>query len=98
MPIRDRLARLRRRHVPSPPSDCSEADTERWNHEWLAYLRDEWPWQLTPYTEYPLSPPLPADPKALIDLHLGQGGPLSLYCDADALAGRRVLEMGCGCG
>ena len=54
--------------------------------------------QLTPHLAYPLTPPLPAEPRALIDLHRGHGGALSLYCDADALAGRRVMEMGCGCG
>jgi SAM-dependent methyltransferase len=85
-------------HRPSPPAECTPAETQRWNDEWLAYLRAEWQWQLVPHTAYPLTPALPADPKGLLALQLGYGGPLSLYCDADALAGRRVLEMGCGCG
>ncbi len=80
------------------PFDCGEAEVERWNAEWLEYLRREWPHQLAPYTAYPDTPPLPADPRHLLGLRLGLGGPLSLYCDAEALRGRRVMEMGCGCG
>jgi glycosyltransferase involved in cell wall biosynthesis/SAM-dependent methyltransferase len=81
-----------------PPQGSGERESERWNDEWLAYLRREWEQQLTPYTAYPETPPLPASPLAMIDLKLGFGAPLSLYCDRDALAGRRVMEMGCGCG
>ncbi len=81
-----------------PPLKCGEREIHRWNEEWIEYLRREWPHQLTPHSAYPLTPPLPAEARALIDLHLGYGGGLSLYCDADALAGRRVMEMGCGCG
>jgi glycosyltransferase involved in cell wall biosynthesis/SAM-dependent methyltransferase len=81
-----------------PPEGSSERESERWNEEWLAYLRREWEQQLTPYTAYPETPPLPASPLAMMSLELGFGSPLSLYCDRDALAGRRVMEMGCGCG
>jgi SAM-dependent methyltransferase len=82
----------------SPPFDCTEREIQRWNDEWLAYLRAEWEHQLTPYTAYPATPPLPAEPLDLLKLHLGHGWPIALYCDRDALAGRRVMEMGCGCG
>lgn len=81
-----------------PPLECGAREIQRWNEEWIEYLRVEWPHQLMHHSAYPQTPPLPAEPRALIGLHLGHGGPLSLYCDADALAGRRVMEMGCGCG
>jgi len=81
-----------------PPLACGEREIHRWHEEWIEYLRREWPYQLTPYHAYPDTPPLPATARGLIDLRLGHLGPLALYCDADALAGRRVMEMGCGCG
>lgn len=83
---------------PSPPLACSAADVARWNEEWLAYLRHEWRWQLTPHTAYPDTPPLPPNALDLLRLSLGAGGPLSVHCDAEALQGRRVMELGCGCG
>jgi SAM-dependent methyltransferase len=82
----------------SPPWECGEREIRRWNGEWLAYLKDEWELQLTPYTAYPDKPPLPDSPLELMKLRLGHGWPIALYCDRDALEGRRVLEMGCGCG
>ena len=82
----------------SPPLDCTEREVQRWNDEWLAYLRTEWEHQLTPYTAYPDRPPLPSSPLDLLKLQLGHGWPIALYCDREALAGRRVMEMGCGCG
>lgn len=82
----------------SPPLECTEGEVQRWNDEWLAYLRDEWEVQLAHYTEYPEKPPLPGSARALIDFEIRPGWPISLYCDPDALAGRRVMEMGCGCG
>lgn len=82
----------------SPPLECTEREIQRWNDEWFAYLRQEWRHQLTPYTDYPDKPPLPDSPLALLDLRLGHGGALSLYADREALEGRRVMEMGCGCG
>jgi SAM-dependent methyltransferase len=81
-----------------PPLECGEREIHRWNEEWIEYLRREWPYQLTPHHAYPDTPALPGSARELIDLTLGYLGPLSLYCDADALAGRRVMEMGCGCG
>lgn len=82
----------------SPPLDCTEREVQRWNDEWLTYLRTEWEYQLTPYTAYPDQPPLPASPLDLLKLQLGHGWPIALYCDREALAGKRVMEMGCGCG
>jgi SAM-dependent methyltransferase len=82
----------------SPPFECSAREIQRWNDEWLAYLRAEWEHQLTPYTAYPSRPPLPAAPLDLLQLQLGAGWPIALYCDRDALEGKRVMEMGCGCG
>jgi SAM-dependent methyltransferase len=82
----------------SPPFECSEREVQRWNDEWLAYLRTEWEAQLTPYTAYPDKPPLPDSALALLDHQIRKGWPLALYCDRDDLEGRRVMEMGCGCG
>jgi SAM-dependent methyltransferase len=82
----------------SPPLECTEREIQRWNDEWLAYLRSEWEYQLAPHTAYPDKPPLPDSPLDLLKLQLGHGWPIALYCDRDALEGRRVMEMGCGCG
>ncbi|HSN86307.1 MAG TPA: hypothetical protein VL025_06085, partial [Thermoanaerobaculia bacterium] len=86
----------------SPPLECTEREVQRWNDEWLAYLKTEWPWQLAPYTQYPDTPPLPDSPLALLKLAFDFGWdwkiPLSLYCDREALEGKRVMEVGCGCG
>ncbi len=82
----------------SPPLECTEREIQRWNGEWLAYLRDEWEVQLAPYTEYPRKPPLPDSARSCLDFEIRPGWPIALYCDRDALEGKRVLEMGCGCG
>lgn len=82
----------------SPPLECTQQEVQRWNDEWLAYLRSEWEAQLTPYTDYPDQPPLPDSAMDLLKLRLGHGWPIALYCDRDALEGKRVMEMGCGCG
>jgi len=83
---------------PASPFDCGPAEVERWNAEWLDYLRREWRIQLAPHSAYPLAPPLPATAREMHDLYLGHGGRLALYCDPSAIAGRTVMEMGCGCG
>lgn len=85
-------------HKVAPLMQCSPEDVERWNAEWLQYLSREWQLQFTPYTQIPGKPPLPQDPMDLLDLSLGSGWSLALYCDADALEGKRVVELGCGCG
>lgn len=86
----------------SPPLQCTEREVQRWNDEWLAYLKTEWPWQFAPYTDYAAMPPLPDSPLALLQLPFDFGGawpiPLNLYCDREALEGKRVMEVGCGCG
>jgi SAM-dependent methyltransferase len=82
----------------SPPLECTDREIQRWNDEWLAYLRSEWEFQLTPHTAYPDKPPLPDSALDLLKLQLGHGWPIALYCDREALEGKRVMEMGCGCG
>jgi SAM-dependent methyltransferase len=82
----------------SPPLEHTGREVERWNAEWIEYLKREWELQLEPYTAYPGKPPLPDSPLALLHLSLGHGWPLALYADRDALEGKRVMEMGCGCG
>lgn len=82
----------------SPPLECTEREIERWNAEWFEYLKQEWPWQLAPYTEYPDKPPLPDSPLDMLMLSFGFAWYWSLYCDKEALEGKRVMEMGCGCG
>ena len=78
-----------------PPLQCTEREVQRWNEEWLVYLRTEWEYQLAPYTAYPDKPPLPDSALGMLELYLGFGWPLALYCDREALEGRRVLELGC---
>ena len=85
-------------HEASPLLQSTPADVERWNGEWFDYLRREWRNQLTPYTALSEKPPLPADPIELLDLSVGLDWKLNLYCDRDALEGKRVMELGCGCG
>jgi hypothetical protein len=85
-------------HEVSPPLECTPSEIERWNNEWLEYLRREWNKQLTPSTEVVDKPALPDDPMGLLDLSLYPGWKLGLYCDRDALEDRAVMEMGCGCG
>ena len=85
-------------HEERPLLHCTEEDIQRWNDEWLAYLRREWEYQLTPHTAFADKPPLPENPLDLLDLSVGLGWKLALYGDRDALEGQRVLELGCGCG
>ena len=85
-------------HEESPLLQCSAADVERWNGEWIEYLRREWQYQLVPHTEFTDKPPLPDDPFDLLHLSVGLSWKLLLYCDREALEGRRVMELGCGCG
>lgn len=82
----------------SPPLECTEREIERWNAEWFEYLKVEWPYQFARYTEYPNTPPLPDSPLEVLKLTFGYAWDLNLYCDKEALAGKRVMEMGCGCG
>jgi len=77
---------------------CSEREIARWNKEWFAYLAQEWDVQLTPYSAYGDKPGLPDHSERLLELCIGGSPPLSLYCDKDAILGRRVMELGCGCG
>ena len=82
----------------SPFLPCTDYDVERWTKEWLAYLSKEFPEQLSPYSDRHEKPELPADPADLINLKIGDSPPLSVYCDADRIKGKRLMEIGCGCG
>lgn len=81
-----------------PFLSCPPEMVDRWNKEWLRYLEREWTVQFEPWRAYGDLPELPADPLGLLDLTIGPSPPLSLYADRDAILGRRVLELGCGCG
>jgi hypothetical protein len=81
------------------PFACGPAETERWNREWLAYLATEWPYQLESHHHY--GGPLPATARELFTSSLARGPQawgLALYCDPEAIHGRRLMELGCGCG
>lgn len=82
---------------PRHPLECTEADTDRWNAEWLRYLGREWRHQLKPHTEYPGQPSLPDTAEELLDFRVG-GTCLRLYCDPKDIENKRIMEMGCGCG
>jgi len=94
-----------------PRLRCTDEEVQRWNNEWVEYLRQEWMYQLVPHTEFPERPPLPADPMDLLNHSLrrarrGRGGDpefigawsLMIYGDREALENQRVMELGCGCG
>ena len=82
----------------SPPLECTEREVERWNAEWFEYLKREWDRQLTPYTAFPARPPLPGSPLGMLHHTVGEGTGFALYADRDAVEGKRLMEMGCGCG
>ncbi len=85
--------------VPVSPRLCRDEDVQRWNDEWLVYLRDVWPSALEPYTAFPNPPPpLPATAREVLAHRVRPTFEWLLYCDPDALLGRRVMELGCGCG
>jgi len=81
-----------------PPWKCKAKDIKRWNKEWSRYLLRGFDIHLAPHTDYPDSPNLPDNPMDLVDLSLGWGPPLVLYCHRDAIKGKRIMELGCGCG
>lgn len=85
---------------PVPPFECTHADIERWNAEWVRYLGREWRHQLLHYSMYPLNPEFPENAIDALQLRLSDTGPgkLSVYCDRSDLVDKRVMEMGCGCG
>jgi 2-polyprenyl-3-methyl-5-hydroxy-6-metoxy-1,4-benzoquinol methylase len=82
----------------SPPLECTQAEVDRWNDEWIDYLRREWMYQFIPHNELPGTPPLPDDPMDMLRVSVRPGWELGLYCDRDALEDKAVMEMGCGCG
>jgi len=82
----------------SPFLPCTDYEVERWNKEWLAYLAREYPEQLSPHHDRAEQPELPDDPLELLSLKIGDSPPLSVYCDADRIRGKRLMEIGCGCG
>ena len=85
------------REVP-PPLECTQAEIDRWNEEWIEYLGREWMHQFIPHDQLPQKPPLPDDPMDMLRLSVSPGWELGLYCDRDALEDKVVMEMGCGCG
>jgi len=82
----------------TPPFQAKERDIKRWNQEWLRYLGKGWERYLAHHREYPETPALPADPMAMLGVKCGPHSPLEIYCDRDAILGKRVMELGCGCG
>lgn len=78
--------------------EYSSAEIRGWEEKWTGYLLNEYEWQLAPYSRYPDTPPLPDNPADLIGLSLGWGPLLSLYCDKEAILGKSLMELGCGCG
>jgi SAM-dependent methyltransferase len=82
---------------PDAPVEARKS-TERWNKEWLVYLGREFDVQLAPHTDYVGVPPLPDDAVATTELELRRGEPLDIYAERAWIEGKRVLEVGCGCG
>lgn len=82
----------------SSPLRAKERDTQRWNKEWLRYLGKGWERFLAHHSAYPDTPPLPDDPRAMLDVQLAADSRLEIYCDREWIEGKRLLELGCGCG
>jgi SAM-dependent methyltransferase len=76
----------------------SEAEVERWNREWLSYLLEQYPQQLSPYTAYPERPELPENPLQMIDVSMDGWATLLVYAQGSAIRDKQVMEFGCGCG
>ena len=79
---------------------------QRWDHEWLNYLATEnmYP-HLVPATGLTLIGSLEGASAAATfntvlaaDQRYGALSPLKIWCPGDQIAGRKVLEIGCGCG
>ncbi len=82
----------------TPPAECRDEDTERWNQEWLRYLRRLWPMYLAHHGEFVGRPALPETAMGMLDLRIGKHSPLGLYCDREWIEGKALMEMGCGPG
>ena len=80
------------------PAQAKQRDIQRWNKEWVRYLGKGWERYLAHHSEYPETPRLPDDPKAMIGVLLGAHSPLEVYCDREWIEGKRLMELGCGCG
>jgi 2-polyprenyl-3-methyl-5-hydroxy-6-metoxy-1,4-benzoquinol methylase len=95
---------IKENNEPKPElEEYSAAEIEKWDREWLSYLLAEYQCQLASFREYPVTPPLPENPVdminvAIINLSLGWGPPLSIYCHREAIMGKALMELGCGAG
>jgi 2-polyprenyl-3-methyl-5-hydroxy-6-metoxy-1,4-benzoquinol methylase len=79
-----------------PVSDAEiEASNSVWFHERLPREFDR---LLTHHSEIPVLSNIPDDPRGMLDLRVGEGPPFGLYVDAKAITGKKVMELGCGCG
>lgn len=81
-----------------PPMECTKEDVERWNEEWLRYLRREWYTQFTPSCDFKETPDLPESANDMLDVKFAENHTLRLYCDKRDLVDKVVMEIGCGCG
>lgn len=76
----------------------SEAEIEKWDREWLNYLLAEHEWQLAPFWKFTETPELPENPADMINLSLGLGFNLQMYCHREAISQKKLMELGCGAG
>ena len=76
----------------------NEAEIEKWDREWLNYLLSEHQWQLAPFWKFTDRPELPENPLDLINLSLGWGPPLQIFCHREAILQKTLMELGCGAG
>lgn len=86
--------------------DVTQAEVDRWDREWMHYFatEDRYP-HLAEHSELELSGSLRGKPPAAIFetslTHYRDGRaltPLRVWIAGDALEGRKVVEIGCGCG
>lgn len=85
---------------------ADDAISQRWDREWMHYFAtEEKSAFLRPYTKMSLNTEFRGQPaSAVFDLvgfdEAGASGsaPMRIWVDGDRLVGKRVLEIGCGCG
>jgi SAM-dependent methyltransferase len=77
----------------------TEAEIEASNRVWFQErLPREFDLLLTHHSEIPPLTKLPDDPRGMLDLCVAQGPPFDIFVDGKSIVGKKVMELGCGCG
>jgi SAM-dependent methyltransferase len=77
----------------------SDAEIEAANAVWFRErLPTDFDALLSHHSELAPLAAIPDDPLAMLDLRPRQGASFGIYCDSRAIVGKKVMELGCGCG